>query len=116
MKPQAYPASLREAEAGSATEASGDEPRVVDHVDLHAKHTISVRIVLAHFLARAKSKWQNDYEMIQYTYENKVAAYLWVMSQTAYPDITAQVKQKWSGNYEIVKYEYKKQVEVYKEL
>ena len=40
MKPQAYPASLREAEAGSATEVSGDEPRVVDHVDLHAKHTM----------------------------------------------------------------------------
>ena len=38
MKAQAYPASLREAEPGSATEASDDEPRVVDHIDLPAKH------------------------------------------------------------------------------
>jgi len=40
MKAERCFASLRNCEPGSAAEASGDEPRVVDHVDLHAKHTM----------------------------------------------------------------------------
>jgi len=67
-------------------------------------------------MARAKSKWQNNYEMVKYTYENQVEAYKWCLSQTAYPDIMARAKQKWGGDYEMIKYEYENQVEAYKAL
>ncbi len=64
----------------------------------------------------AKEKWDTDYEMIKYEYENQVAAYNWVQSQDEHPEIMAAAKEKWGLDYEMVKYEYENQVEAYESI
>jgi hypothetical protein len=61
----------------------------------------------------AKQKWGNDYEMVQYSYNNQVEAYNWVLAQTEHPDIMAKAINKWGNDFEMVKYNYENQVEAY---
>jgi len=68
---------------------------------------------LAILKENASSKWGNDYQMVQYEYNNQVQAYDWVVAQTKYPDIMTKAKTKWSNDYQMVKYEYNNQVEAY---
>jgi|GEM_PF-6421720 len=70
--------------------------------------------MLAILKANASSKWGNDYQMVQYEYNNQVQAYDWVMAQTAYPDIMTKAENKWGNDYQMVKYEYNNQVNAYK--
>lgn len=69
--------------------------------------------VLVKLKADASAKWGNDYQMVQYQYNNQTEAYDWVMSQTKYPDIMAKAKSKWGYDYQMVKYQYNNQVEAY---
>lgn len=73
-------------------------------------------VVLDLLKENASQEWGNDYEMVQYEYNNQVKAYDWIMAQTEYPDIMNSAKQEWGDDYEMVKYEYKNQVEAYKSL
>ncbi len=61
----------------------------------------------------ASEKWGTDYEMVQYTYNNQVEAYNWVVAQTKYPEIMAEAKNKWGNDFEMVKYNYENQVDAY---
>ena len=69
--------------------------------------------VLAILKGDASTKWGSDYKMVKYEYDNQVAAYDWVLSQTKYPDIMAKAEQKWGNDYSMVKYEYGNQVTAY---
>ncbi len=68
---------------------------------------------LAILKENASSKWGNDYQMVQYEYNNQVKAYNWVEAQTKYPNIMTKAKTRWSTDYQMVKYEYNNQVEAY---
>lgn len=61
----------------------------------------------------ASEKWGTDYEMVQYTYNNQVEAYNWVVAQEKYLEIMAKAKNKWGNDFEMVKYNYENQVEAY---
>lgn len=63
--------------------------------------------------ANASSKWNTDYQMVQYEYNNQVEAYDWVIAQTKYPDILTKAKTKWDDDFQMVKYEYNNQVEAH---
>ena len=69
--------------------------------------------ILAILKTNASTEWGNDYEMVQYEYNNQVQSYDWVIAQTKYPEIMANAKQKWGHDYEMVKYEYNNQAEAY---
>ena len=62
--------------------------------------------VLATLLANAVSHWPNDPSMVQLEYNEQVAAYDWVIAQTAYPDIMAAVKQAWGDDYAMMQADY----------
>jgi uncharacterized membrane protein len=79
------------------------------------KSTQTEREVILDLLKEnASQKWGNDYEMVQYEYNNQVKAYDWVVSQREYPDIMTKAKQEWANDYEMVQYEYENQLEAYK--
>jgi len=61
----------------------------------------------------AKEKWESDYEMVEYTINNQMDAYDWLVKRTKYIDILINAKDKWIYDYEMVKYEYENQVEAY---
>ena len=44
--------------------------------------------------------------MVQLEYNEQVAAYDWVIAQTAYPDIMATVKQAWGDDYAMMQADY----------
>ena len=69
--------------------------------------------VLAVLKANASTKWGDDYQMVQYEYNQQVEAYDWVTAQTKYPDIMAGAKQKWGNDYQMVKYEHQQQSAAY---
>ena len=62
--------------------------------------------VLATLGANAVSHWPNDPSMVQLEYNEQVAAYDWVIAQTAYPDIMATVKQAWGDDYAMMQADY----------
>jgi len=64
----------------------------------------------------ASAEWGNDYQMVQYEYENQIEAYDWVVKQDEYPDIMSSAKSEWGNDYTMVEYEYKKQVKAYESL
>ncbi|NCD01163.1 hypothetical protein EOL94_03670 [bacterium] len=71
-------------------------------------------VILDLLKENASQEWGNDYEMVQYEYNNQVKAYDWVVSQREYPDIMTKAKQEWGNDYEMVQYEYENQLEAYK--
>ena len=62
----------------------------------------------------AKKEWGNDYEMVEYTIENQMSAYDWLVKKTEYIDILIYAKNEWNHDYEMIKYEYENQVAAYK--
>ena len=69
--------------------------------------------ILAILKTNASTEWGNDYEMVQYEYNNQVQSYDLVIAQTKYPEIMVNAKQEWGHDYEMVKYEYNNQAEAY---
>jgi hypothetical protein len=68
---------------------------------------------LAVLKANAAREWGDDYQMVQFEYNNQVEAYDWVTRQTAQPTIMARAKQEWDDDYQMVKFEYENQLEAY---
>ncbi|RIK51735.1 hypothetical protein DCC61_01500 [Candidatus Microgenomates bacterium] len=66
--------------------------------------------------ANAMKEWGDNYEMVQYEFNNQMEAYSWLIQQTQYPAIMIRAQSEWGDNYEMVKYEYENQVKAYKSL
>ena len=62
----------------------------------------------------AKEEWGNDHEMVEYTINNQMNAYDWLVQRTKHIDILRYAQNKWNHDYEMIKYEYENQVNAYK--
>ena len=69
--------------------------------------------VLAILLANARTRWGDNGTMVQFSYNQQIQAYDWVVAQTDYPEIMVSSQTKWDTDYVMVKFNYTKEVEAY---